>query len=181
VVERLFDKATIELALDAVAAHLEPQGSRPATLVVVGGSFMALHELRESTRDIDSATPITSSIRLAVEAVAEELRLEPNWLNDRAAMYVPQGLRDESYEVALDRPSLRVLLPPPDYVFVMKLYAARGAIDHDDMVRLWPRCSFESTEAAVALYWEAYPHALPDEHLGTYIDEIAHEAALLEG
>ena len=97
---------------------------------------MALHELREATRDVDSARRITSAIRAAVNAVAEEHGFEPNWLNDRAMMYLPQGLRDEACEVVLDHPYLRVLVPPPDDVFVMKLYAARGEVDHDDMVRL---------------------------------------------
>lgn len=178
--EGLFDKPTIELALGAVATRLEAKDGEPGVLVIVGGSFMALHELREATRDVDSVRRITSEIRAAVNAVAEEHGFEPNWLNDRAMMYLPQGLREEACEVVLDHPYLRVLAPPPDYVFVMKLYAARGELDHDDMVRLWPHCTFKAARAAVALYWEAYPHAPNDEHLSTYVDQIANEAARLE-
>jgi hypothetical protein len=68
----LFDKPKIELAFAAVAARLEAEDAAPEVVVVVGGSFMALHELRESTLDVDIVTPLTSSIRSAVLAVAEE-------------------------------------------------------------------------------------------------------------
>ena len=69
-----------------------------------------------------------------------------------------------------------MLDPPADYVFVMKLYAARGSVDHDDMVRLWPHCTFTTADQAVALYRQAYPHAPDDEHLASYVEQIANEA-----
>lgn len=53
----LFDKAVIERGFAAVAAVLEENDAESGVLVVVGGSFMALHELRESTRDIDTVAP----------------------------------------------------------------------------------------------------------------------------
>jgi len=176
VADALFDKPTILLALGAVAARLEAQGAEPGGLIVVGGSFMALHGLRESTRDVDTVTRITATIRVALDAVAAEHGFEADWLNDRAAMYLPQGLVEEACEVLLEHPRLRVLGPPSDYVFVMKLYAARGGVDHDDMVRLWPRCTFTTPDEAVALYWEAYPHAPYDESLADYVAQIASEA-----
>jgi hypothetical protein len=177
VAEALFDKPTILLALGAVASRLEEQGAEPGVLIIVGGSFMALHDLREATRDIDTVTRITAAIRDALNAVAAEHGFEADWLNDRATMHVPQGLIEEACDVLLDHPRLRVLGPPADYVFVMKLYAARGEVDHDDMVRLWPRCTFTNPAEAVALYWEAYPHAPEDDGLVGYVEQIAGEAA----
>jgi len=177
--EALFDKPTIELALAAVAARLKEHGAEPGVLVVVGGSFMALHELREATRDVDTVTRITAATRDAVDAVAAERGFEADWLNDRAAMYLPQGLAEEACELLLDHPPLRILGPPPDYVFVMKLYAARGEVDHDDMVRLWPRCTFMTAADAVALYCDAYPHAHEDDELVSYVEQIASEATRL--
>jgi hypothetical protein len=176
VADARFDKATIELTLAAVAARLETQGAEPGVLIIVGGSFMALHDLREATRDVDTVTRITAAIRDALDAVAAEHGFEADWLNDRAAMYLPQGLVEEACEVLIVHPRLRVLGPPPAYVFVMKLYAARGEVDHDDMVRLWPRCTFTTADEAVALYWAAYPHAPEDEDLAGYVEQIASEA-----
>ena len=177
--EPLFDKRTILIALRAVAARLEEQNAEPSVLIVVGGSFMAFHELREATRDVDTVSRITNAVRDAIDAVAAEHGFEAGWLNDRAAMYLPQGLDADACEVLVDHPRLRVLGPSADYVFVMKLYAARGEVDHDDMVRLWPQCTFTSANDAVALYWQAYPHAPEDEGLVGYVAEIANEAARL--
>ena len=140
---------------------------------------MALHELRRATRDIDTVTRITAAIRAALDAIAAEHGFEADWLNDRAAMYAPQGLVEEACEVLLDHPRLHVLGPPSAYIFVMKLYAARGEVDHDDMVRLWPHCTFTTPDEAVALYWEAYPHAPEDEGLADYVEQIAGEAIRL--
>jgi integrase len=40
------------------------------TLVVVGGSYMALHDLRESTADVDTLTKLTEQLKTVVRAVA---------------------------------------------------------------------------------------------------------------
>jgi hypothetical protein len=171
----LFDKPKIELAFAAVAARLEAEDAAPEVVVVVGGSFMALHELRESTLDVDIVTPLTSSIRSAVLAVAEEHDFASEWLNDQAARFSPAGLRESDCGVLFDHPRLRVLGPPPKYVFVMKLFAARGP-DYDDMVALWSRCDFASADEAVAFYREAYPNAPDDTYLVSYVETIATEA-----
>lgn len=75
--EPVFDKRTIARALTAVAARLEAAGAAPAVLIVAGGSFMAVHELRASTRDVDSMTRLTDAVREAVAAVAAELGSNP--------------------------------------------------------------------------------------------------------
>lgn len=53
----------------------------------------------------------------------------------------------------------------------MKLYAAR-APDYDDLVRLWPLCSFTSPEEAVEQYYLAYPHLEHDPYLVDYVRGI---------
>jgi hypothetical protein len=40
-------------------------------LVVVGGSYLALHDLRESTADVDSLTKLPDGVRDAVRTVGE--------------------------------------------------------------------------------------------------------------
>jgi hypothetical protein len=57
------------------------------------------------------------------------------------------GLKVEDCEVLLEHRALRVLGPPPDFIFLMKLYAAR-APDYDDLVALWPYCSFGTADEA---------------------------------
>lgn len=44
--------------------------------------------------------------------------------------------------------------------------------DRDDMVRLWPRCSFDSADAAVVAFYDAYPHLDEDEYLVDYVTKV---------
>ena len=132
--EHLFDEPSILASFDDIAAHLEQSDAPTGLLIVVGGSFMALHGLRESTHDIDTVNRISDTIRAAADEVARARGFEPDWLNDRAAGFAPVGLDEAERELLYEHPRLRVLGPPADYVFLMKLYAARGGPDHNDMV-----------------------------------------------
>jgi len=178
VTEDLFDESSIRASFVAVADRLEELDAPAGLLIVVGGSFMALHGLRDSTHDIDTVNRISASIRAAADEVARARGFEPDWLNDRAAGFAPFGLDEDECELLYEYRRLRVLGPPPDYVFLMKLYAARGGPDHDDMVALWPLCSFASADDAATRFAAAYPHAPSDPHLAEYITEIEGEAAV---
>ena len=134
---------------------------------------MALHGLRDTTRDVDTIKRIDDAVRTAVAIVADRRGFEVDWLNDRAAAYWPQGLTIEQCALFRDYPKLRVYVPPPRFVFVMKLYAGRQPFDHADMVALWPRCDFESAQDAVDQYAAAYPHEDDDPHLRKYVEQIA--------
>src|SRR5437764_10882616 len=61
-------------------------------LVVVGGSYLALHDLREATADVDSLTRLTDEVRAVVRQVGDRHGLRANWLNDSAATFAPAGL-----------------------------------------------------------------------------------------
>lgn len=158
--------------LDAVADRLE--GSlrvEPATIVVVGGSFMALQGLRGGTADVDTITRIDDRLRGVIEEVAAERDLRPDWLNDRSAAFAPAGLDVESCTTLFARGSLIVLGPPPDFVFLMKLFAGRS-VDYDDMVALWPSCSFRSAAEVVSRFHAAYPHVENDPYLVDFVQGI---------
>lgn len=144
-------------------------------LVLVGGSYLALEELRESTRDVDTVTRLDEQLRFAIAEVGVELGLTPTWLNDRSAPFRPTGLADEDCEIAFEGTALVALVPSPDWIFLMKLNAGRF-VDRADLVRLWPLTGFTSPQAAVNRYWRAYPDAAEDEFLVNYVSQIANEA-----
>lgn len=173
--EGLLDRERILELFAEVASTLEARDLGRTVLVVVGGSFMALQRLRGSTADVDTLTHIEASLRAVVEAVAERNDLRPDWLNDRAAGFAPAGLDVAGCETLFEHPHLVVLGPPADFVFLMKLQAAR-AVDYDDMRALWPRCSFSGAEEAVASFRLAYPHEEHDPHLVDFVARIAREA-----
>ena len=141
------------------------------TVIVVGGALLALHGLRESTRDVDSVQRLDNELVAAVARVAARHELAPKWLNDAAAAFVPATFDRDDCTVLLDGPTLRVMGAPWDAVFLMKLYASR-AVDTDDLEAIWPLCSFQSPEAAVDAFYAAYPLEHPDEFLAEHIRRI---------
>ena len=168
----VFGRDEIIASFSAVAEVLAADGVPQCVLVVVGGAYLALHGLRESTVDVDTATKLQESVRAAVEAVALQRGYRPDWLNDAAAPYAPRGLSVEICEVMYEHPRLLVVGPPADFVFLMKLYAAR-APDYDDMVALWPRCGFSGAAEASKRFATAYPQAPTDPHMAEFIERIA--------
>ena len=110
------------------------------TLLIVGGSYVALNDLRESTRDIDSVTRLQDVTKQAISEIGQQHGYPNDWLNDSAAAFRPSGLRIEdcTCTVLFDHHALTILGPSADWIFLMKLYARR-TIDHQDLTRLWPR------------------------------------------
>jgi len=165
--EFLLDGTLIRQFLVEVAELLDAAGPK-VEIVVVGGSLMALHDVREATRDVDSIRALSEPLRRAAASVAQRHGLPATWLNDRAAAWWPAGLTTELCSVELEHGPLVVLAPPWRYLFVMKLEANRIA-DQADLRRLWPLSGFTSAEEAAALWHQAYPLHEPDPYLATYI------------
>lgn len=141
-------------------------------LVVAGGSLLAWHGLRDSTRDVDSLRPLDRELAQAAVEVGAAHGLAADWLNAHAAGFAPLTLELTECSLQIDRPRLRVLGAPLDQVFLMKLYAARDR-DIDDLRALWPHTGFTSAQQAVEQFWAAYPHAPDDPYLDNFISEIA--------
>jgi len=108
---------------------LPPTGLRQ-TIVVVGGSLLALHGLVR-TLDVDTVRAINQELREAVARVARVARrhdLAPAWVNDSSAAFRPQTFVEEDCrDVRLDRARLLVLVAPLRQVFVMKAVRGQGA------------------------------------------------------
>lgn len=125
-------------------------------LIIVGGSCLALEQLREATRDVDTVTRLGERLRSAVADVGAELGLAPTWLNDSSVPFRPTGLADEECEIAFEGTALVALVPSPDWIFLMKLNASRF-VDRLDMVRLWPLAGIASPQMAVDRYLARLP------------------------
>ena len=108
------------------------------SLVIVGGSLLAWHGLRQTTEDVDSVRHLGAELRTAVASVASDHGLSPTWLNANAASFIPATFDAGECEVFLYHPRLLVLGAPLRDVFVMRIY--RGSPNGlDDMVAMWPR------------------------------------------
>jgi len=97
------------------------------------------------------------------------------WLNDAAAAFWPSGVDYDECDTVFERPALIVRTPSPEVIFVMKLYRADPQ-DREDLITLWPLCTFTGPAAAAESFRRAYPHAPDDEHLVDFIADVAVDA-----
>jgi hypothetical protein len=146
-----------------------------AEIVMVGGSWMLWHSQRAATRDVDSARQFETDLSEAIDRVGLRHQLQKAWLNDAASAYWPSGHSFDDCEIVYRQEALVVRTPSPDILFVMKLYRADPQ-DREDLVSLWPICSFAAADEAARAFQRAYPHAPDDEHLADYVREIARDA-----
>jgi hypothetical protein len=167
----VFSRQDIVDNLREVAEILGAGGQPQTRLIVVGGSYLALHGLRDATRDVDTITVLDDAVSSAVHEVASRRGLAPYWLNAHARPWTPAGLREQDCHVLLEHPNLLVLGPPADQVFLMKLSASR-APDLNDMVVLWPLCGFADADDVVSRFYAAYPNEEPDPFMTEYVQRI---------
>jgi hypothetical protein len=158
----------IHRLLSEVAERLGADGP-PYTLVVVGGSLLALHGLRDTVSRLDA------QLRAAIAAVAAAHDLDVDWCNDHAAPFVPATFDVSTCETILEQGRLAVLGAPLRDIFTMKLYRNLPN-DRDDMVALWPALGFSSAQEAADAYIAAFPHAPEDPYLAELIVAIARRA-----
>ncbi|CAN5598789.1 hypothetical protein BH10ACT2_BH10ACT2_00750 [soil metagenome] len=169
----VLDGDAIKRLVTEVADELA--GPEQRTIVVVGGSLLAWHGLRKTTRDVDSIRPIDDDLRDGVRRVAERHGLTVDWLNDRSVAFAPVGFDVASCEVLFEHPRLRALGAPFRDVFLMKL--RRGdPQDLIDMRVLWPYVQdrFATAADVVDAFFEAFPSEPDDEFLPLLVvDELA--------
>lgn len=171
----LTDRDELEGLFDELADELAQLGTS-AEVVMVGGAWMLWHSQRLSTRDVDSAKRFDSDLSKAVERVGSRHDLPPTWLNDDATPFWPASAAYDDCELVYQHAALVVRTPSPNVIFVMKLYRADPQ-DREDLIILWPLCTFTDLDDASNAYMLAYPHAPEDEHLAGFIAEIARDAA----
>ena len=171
----LSDRHELEALFDDLAEELVELGKR-VEIVMVGGAWMIWHSQRVSTRDVDSARRFDSDLSQAIDRVGARHDLPKGWLNDAAAAFWPTTASYDDCELIYQQPVLDVRSPAPDVIFVMKLYRADPQ-DREDLVLLWPSCSFNDPDDAADAYKLAYPHAPEDEHLADFIADVARDAS----
>lgn len=170
----LNDRDELESLFSELADELARLGTF-ADVVMVGGSWMLWHSQRASTRDVDSARRFDTDLSDAVDRVGARHDLRQGWLNDAAASFWPSGASYGDCEIVYEHAALVVRTPGPEVIFVMKLYRADPQ-DREDLISLWPLCSFTSPDEAVNAFTSAYPHTPEDEYLASYIADVARDA-----
>lgn len=118
-------------AFDSLSAELARRGEHAQFVVAGGAALVLLFEARETTNAVDAyvVRPEASVLRDAINRVASQLDLPPDWLNDNAKDYfLGISLGAPLYE----SPNLLVRAATTVQLLAMKLAAWRDAIDRGD-------------------------------------------------
>lgn len=150
----LLDRETIVKALERLNQHMAARGER-ADLFLVGGAVMCLvHQARPATKDVDAWFSNPQAVRVAAQAVATELDLPVDWLNDAAKAYVPPHAGYETWEalshVTISTVDARTLL-------AMKCAAARTAEDSADIRFLANLLGLRSSAEVLGIVLQYFP------------------------
>jgi len=114
------------------------------------------YNARRATVDVDAAFLPAAEVRDAARRVAEDLGLEPDWLNDGAKSFMP-GNDPDQFSV-FEGNNLSMAAASPRYLLAMKLLAARVDRDQDDIRALYELCGFSTAEDGLRLLEVTYPN-----------------------
>lgn len=133
-----------------------------ATIQIVGGAAIALtvDGDRLATADVDGPiTPLEEVEAVAVQ-IAEERGWPSDWVNDKAKIFLPDGMgRSAEWVTLYDRDGILVQAASPAMLLAMKLRAVerRGLRDIDDVAVLLAVTGIESADEAEDLLNEFFP------------------------
>jgi hypothetical protein len=155
------DRATILAALTALDDRLAAVGVS-GEICIYGGSTMVLaFNARLSTLDVDAVFQPAEVIRVAAQAVGEELELPANWLNDGVKGWL-SATGEFTTESLPQFGHLRITRPKKPYLLAMKCLAARAAGfdtqgDRDDIRCLVQSLALRSAEEVLEIVERFYP------------------------
>lgn len=166
--------------IEGLLARIAAEVSGEHEFILVGGAALACMDIRSSTTDIDTVSKLPAEIVAAVKRVAAAEGLAESFLNASATSFAPMGMTAEGEREVIATANVRFTLPHPNWLFLMKLNAARPGTDIEDMRRLWPLCSFSSSADVVKRFYEAYPNEPFDEFLGSFVDRIIRASTAMD-
>ena len=142
--------------LTELSEKLKDRGVR-GHIYIIGGAAMVLGFRHDgTTHDVDARVKSDKEAVLAAAAeIAETHGLVPNWLNDDAAVFIPDTA-DTRARTVFDTPHLVVTGASPQHVLAMKLEAARNT-DREDIEALLETLGIERREQAVEIHRAVYP------------------------
>jgi len=180
--EKVFDRATLDLALKELGRRACAAGKIVEIAIYGGCAVMLTFDSRSATKDVDAVFEKDKDfVRRIAAQVAEDFGWDENWLNDGVKGWLSGAEADPASKVFLgsypseDRPGLRVFVPRPEYLFAMKCRAMRiggtaGSEDVEDIRRLAKAIGIKDAQQALDLVQEFYPRQRPKTQVG--LEEI---------
>jgi len=140
--------------LEELSRRLQARGVG-ADIYLVGGAAIAIEfDSRRSTTDIDAVYHPEQTVQDVAKDMAQEMRLDPRWLNNAARAYIPDGQDVEAAELTIAG-NLVLRVASPRFLLAMKLAAGRDR-DIPDIAVLCRALHISTAEAAVDVAVELY-------------------------
>ncbi|MBT2518198.1 hypothetical protein J7E29_12180 [Streptomyces sp. ISL-90] len=153
----LFDRDLLEESLRQLVARLRESGTRSG--IRVGGAAIALRYFeRDSTVDIDAHfIGSTDAVEAAARAIARANDWPDDWLNNKAAGFIPEyGATPVQWVTLHDDGEVVIEVASPEALLAMKLKANRPGRDDTDAAKLMAICGIATLAEAEELYEEYY-------------------------
>jgi hypothetical protein len=156
-VSYLFSADDVRDALRELAQELRV-ANLPATIHVVGGAAVAIQIGRPAlTRDVDALHPPSREFTNVVHLIAARRGWPLNWLNDAVKGFATHFDSADDWEPFDEGGTVTVFIARPRLLLAMKLLAARGTRDREDIERLLDACKVTSVATAVEIFDKYYP------------------------
>ncbi|AAK47502.1 hypothetical protein MT3166 [Mycobacterium tuberculosis CDC1551] len=155
--EPVFNRTELQRAFTALAAKLERRGVVGQVHVVGGAAMLLAYNSRVTTRDIDALFSTDGPMLEAIREVADEMGWPRTWLNNQASGYVSRTPGEGA--PVFDHPFLHVVATPAQHLLAMKVVAARGVRDGEDIRLLLDRLRITSAAGV----WEIVARYFPAE------------------
>jgi len=174
------DAARMEHAFSLLGAKAIEAG-RIVDMGVYGGSALALaYDLRKTTKDVDAVFERDKDfVPKAVAAIAAELDLPEDWLNDAVKGYASHNDADNMLKFGSfpseENPGLRIFVPAPEYFFAMKCIDIRTGVasnDVEDVKSLALVCGIKSAAEALDIVGSFYPDKRVPPKTSLALEEI---------
>ncbi len=154
-----FTREELVAAIDELVHDLRAEGVA-VRVQIVGGAAVALayDDDRMSTRDVDvlGAQP-EDVVQRCAQRLAERHGWSSDWLNTKVRMFQPDPDHPEpAWKIFREVDSVIVEVGTPELLLAMKLHAARGRRDLEDIEVLVAHCGLSTVAEAEALFEAHY-------------------------
>ena len=164
-------KKDILNAFEKLNEELSRQGICGEVGVVGGAAMVLAFNARNATKDVDAIFEPSSKIRKVIKAIADDLGLPDDWMNDAVKAFLP-GEPRKKREI-FKRDHLRVWVPEPEYLLAMKGISARfDTHDADDLKLLIKILKLNSSVQVLNILQKYYPRNKIPAKTQFFIEEV---------